>query len=219
MELCCEGMEFASEIVIKAARAKLDVAEVPIDYKRREGESKLKSLRDGWRHLRFMLLLCPQWLFVMPGVALFTIGMMGQCLLLPGPLDLGGRRLDMHFSALFALLSILGAQALMFGAFCRSYASSMALEPEGKMSKWVTEQFSLERGLVASTLIFLFGLGIDLWILVQWLDRSMGPLNLMRPALFALTMMVLGGQGVFASFFLSVLRMKVHAPKRPVAVR
>jgi hypothetical protein len=219
MELCCEGMEFASEIVIKAARAELDVAEVPIDYRRREGQSKLKSLRDGWRHLRFMLLLCPQWLFVVPGAVLFTLGMFGQSVLLPGPLDLGGRRLDMHFSALFALLAILGSQALMFGAFCRSYSSSLGLEPPGRMSEWVTEQFSLERGLVASALVFVFGLTIDGWILVQWLDRSMGPLNLMRPALFALTMMVLGGEGVFASFFLSVLRMKVHAPTRPEAAR
>jgi hypothetical protein len=214
MELRCEGMEFASEIVIKAARAKLDVAEVPIDYKRREGDSKLKSLRDGWRHLRFMLLLCPLWLFIIPGLVLFVAGLLGQSFLLPGSIGLGGRNMGVHFSALFALMTILGAQALMFGAFCRTYASGLGLEPPSRLSDWVTQQFRLERGLVASLLFFVFGLGVDGWILLDWLRNHMGALDAIRPAIFALTMMVLGGQGMFASFFLSVLGMKVHAPTR-----
>lgn len=212
MELCCEGMEFASEIVIKAARADLQVAEVPIDYGVRQGESKLNSLRDGWRHLRFMLLLSPTWLFVIPGLTLFGLGMLGQSLLLLGALEVGPLRLDVHFNVLFALLTLLGAQALMFGTFCSAYASSLGLTPATRLSRWVHEEFSLERGLLASLLVFVFGLVIDIWVLVDWVGNNMGPLDAVRQSLFASTMMILGVMGGFASFFLSMLGMKVHAP-------
>src|SRR5262249_14204664 len=128
MALRCEGMEFASEIVIKAARARLRVTEVPIDYRPRVGESKLHWLRDGWRHLSFMLLLSRSYLFMFPGVVLFVVGMVGQMALLPGPLPLGFHALDMHFSALFALLTLLGFQALIFGVFGSTYARTIGLE-------------------------------------------------------------------------------------------
>ena len=85
-----------------------------------EGESKLNSMRDGWRHLRFMLLLSPNWLFTGPGIAMFVLGLLGQGLLLPGPLNLGFHALDVHFSVLFALLAILGYQTLLFGVFART---------------------------------------------------------------------------------------------------
>jgi hypothetical protein len=216
MELCCEGMEFASEIVIKAARAELKVAEVPIDYGARTGESKLKSLRDGWRHLRFMLLLCPKWLFLIPGIALFAAGMVGQSILLQGRLELGAVRLDIHFNVLFAMMALLGAQAVMFGVFCRTYATTLGLDRPNRLTQWVTQRFSLERGLVASLLVFTFGLTIDIWVLADWLNRNMGPLDAVRQTLYALTLVVLGTQGIFASFFLSFFRMKVHAPSRAV---
>src|SRR5580658_3920415 len=116
MALRCEGMEFASEIVIKAARANLKVTEVPIIYHPRVGETKLNTLRDGWRHLRFMLLLCPQWLYIVPGVLLFALGMIGQTVLLQGHIAVGSHSLQVHFSALFALIAIVGSQALIFGA-------------------------------------------------------------------------------------------------------
>lgn len=217
MELCCEGMEFASEIVIKAARARLRVAEVPIDYGVRAGESKLSSLRDGWRHLRFMLLLCPRWLFVIPGLVLFGLGMVGQSVLISGPLQLGPLRFDVHFNVLFALVTLLGAQALMFGTFCSAYASSLALTPADRLSRFVHEEFTLERGIAASAIVFVFGVAIDGWVLTDWVRNDMGELDMVRQALFASTMIVLGAMGLFASFFLSMLGMKVHAPTRPVS--
>jgi len=180
MELQCEGMEFASEIVIKAARAELSIAEVPIDYGKRTGESKLKSLRDGWRHLRFMLLLCPKWLFIIPGAILFALGMVGQSILLPGRFRLGTLQLDVHFNVLFAMLALVGAQALMFGAFCQTYATTLGLVKPGKLSRWVLEEFTLERGLVASSLCLAFGIAIDVWVLVDWLNRNMGQLDAIR---------------------------------------
>jgi glycosyltransferase involved in cell wall biosynthesis len=212
MELQCEGMEFASEIVIKAARSKLKVAEVPIVYHPRQGESKLKSLRDGWRHLRFMLLLCPKWLFMIPGAVLLAVGMVGQSILLAGNFEVSGRSLGMHFSAVFALIAIIGAQAVFFGVFCRAYAAHLGLEPPSKTSTWVLDHFRLERGLIASALFFVTGFVFDIWVLFDWLNNEMGETNLMKQALFALTLMVLGSGGVFASFFLSFLSMKLHAP-------
>jgi hypothetical protein len=216
MELKCEGMEFASEIVIKAARAHLKVAEVPIDYGRRVGESKLKSLRDGWRHLRFMLLMSPHWLFVVPGVVLLVLGMVGQSILLPGRLEIGSFGLDVHFNVLFAMLTLLGAQALMFGAFCKAYAVHLGLDRPSRLSRFVLEDFRLERGLLASALVLVFGLAIDAWVLTDWIRKNLGQLDAVRQALYATTLVVLGTMGIFASFFLSFLGMKIHAPSRVV---
>jgi hypothetical protein len=215
MALRCEGMEFASEIVIKAGRAKLNVTEVPIVYHPRVGETKLNSFRDGWRHLSFMLLLCPQWLYIVPGLVLFGAGMIGQTVVLEGGLTIGDRSLDVHFSALFALMAILGSQAIIFGTFARAYAAMIGLEFEGRLTRWVHQDFTLERGLVAGGMIFLFGFVIDLIVLSDWLSNDMGPLNAMKPALFAMTFMVLGVQVIFGSFFLTLFRMRVHAELPP----
>jgi hypothetical protein len=215
MELRCEGMEFASEIVIKAARCKLSVAEVPIDYGKRSGESKLKSLRDGWRHLRFMLLLCPQWLFIIPGATLIVLGMVGQSVLLTTTVNIAGHALEVHFSVLFAMLTLLGALAGMFGIFCRAFAASIGLEPPSGLSRWANEDFRLERGLLASVLFIVTGIAFDAWVLYDWIANNLGALSAVRQAVFALTLMVLGSMGVFASFFLSFLSVKTHAPSRP----
>jgi len=211
MGLGCEGMEFASEIVVKAAKAGLRVTEVPIVYHPRIGESKLNGVRDAWRHLRFMLILAPTYLFIYPGLILFLAGMIGQMALLSGPVTVGGRELDVHFSILFALLSIVGAQALVFGTFARTYSKSIGLDHESRLSDWVEKDFTLERGLIAGAMFFLFGFGVDLAILIEWINRSMGALNALRPALFAMTFMTLGMQVFFASFFLSIFRIKVRS--------
>jgi hypothetical protein len=202
-------MEFASEMVIKAARANLRTTEVPIVYHGRVGETKLNTFRDGWRHLRFMLLLCPQWLYVVPGSAFFAVGMLGQTFLL----ERGGiahHNLSVHFSALFTLLAILGGQALTFVAFARTYAASLGLESEGRVQRWVHHEFTLERGLLTGVMLFIFGFGVDLAILGNWLHSRMGALDAMRPALFAMTFMVLGLQIIFGSFFLGLFQMRAH---------
>jgi glycosyltransferase involved in cell wall biosynthesis len=210
MALNCEGMEFASEIVVKAARAGLRVAEVPIVYYPRIGESKLNGVRDAWRHLRFMLILAPTYLFIYPGLFLFVAGIVGQSVLLGGPVYIGQRALDIHFSILFALITIVGSQALVFGTFARTYSKSIGFDKESRLSDWVEKDFSLERGLVAGGMFFVAGFIVDLVILIEWIDRSMGPLNAVRPALFAMTFMTLGMQIFFASFFLSIFRIKVR---------
>ena len=206
MALQSQGMELASEIVISAAKARLRGTEVPITYHPREGESKLHSMRDGWRHLRFMLLLSPNWLFVWPGVALFVLGLVGQGLLLPGPLNLGFHALDVHFSVLFALAAILGYQTLLFGVFARTWLSSGGAGGDDRLQRWFDRNYSLERGLVGGAMMFVIGFAIDAAVLIHWLQKGLGPINSLRPALLAMTLMMVGAQTGFASFFLSLLR-------------
>jgi glycosyltransferase involved in cell wall biosynthesis len=210
MDLRCEGMEFASEIVIKAGQGKLRVAEVPIEYHPRVGETKLRTFRDGWRHLRFMLLLAPNWLFFYPGVFLFLLGMIGQSVLLSATVSVAGHELNVHFSALFAMLALVGFQAMVFAAFAHAWADSLGLEDPSGMTLWVREGFTLERGLLVGAGFFATGFAIDVYILVIWIQKDFGDLAALRPALFALTLMVLGGQMAFSSFFLGLLKVKVR---------
>jgi glycosyltransferase involved in cell wall biosynthesis len=217
MSLCCEGMEFASEIVVKAARAELRVSEVPITYHPRIGDSKLNGVRDAWRHLRFMLLLSPNYLFIYPGLVLFLVGFIGQSALLVGSVTVAHHSLQVHFSILFALLALAGSQAVIFGVFARTYAKSIGLDKPNALSDWVERDFSLERGLLVGALFVFGGLGIDIAILIQWLNRSLGTLDAVRPAVYALTLLVLGLQLIFAAFFLSLFQVKTHViPHRSV---
>lgn len=211
MRLRCEGMEFASEIVVKAARAHLRVAEVPIVYHPRVGESKLNGVRDAWRHLRFMLILAPNWLFIYPGLLLAGSGFVGQSILLQGPVHLAAHSLQVHFSLFFALMTIVGFQALVFGVFARTYSKSVGFDKASRLSDWVEKDFSLERGLVTGGLFFIAGLAVDVGIFFEWVNRSMGTLDAIKPALFAMSFMAIGAQMLFAAFFLSIFRIKVHA--------
>lgn len=218
MGLRCEGMEFASEVVIKAAKCGLRVTERPILYHPRIGETKLRTFRDGWRHLRFMLLLAPAWLFIYPGLVLLVLGMVGQSALLGDSISIGTHQLNVHFTALFALMAILGFQAIVFGLFALGFADALGVEQKGWLARWVEEDFTLERGLVVGAMFFVVGFVIDAFILAEWIRSSLGPLEAIRPALYAMTLMVLGGQMVFASFFLGLLKVKVRShPVQQVA--
>ncbi|CAJ63696.1 putative dolichol-p-glucose synthetase; glycosyltransferase [Frankia alni ACN14a] len=206
MRLRCEGMELASELVIAAGRAGLRIEEVPITYHPRVGDSKLHSLRDGWRHLRFMLLLAPRYLFVLPGLVLLALGLVGQAVLLPGSLDVGFHRLDLHFSILFALLALLGWQLVLLGVCADVHNHAVGWQ---ERRRWplplVHRVFTLERGLAVGAGLFTVGFVVDVVVLVRWLANDLGPLNEMRPALLAMTLMVLGAQTAFGSFFLRLL--------------
>ena len=207
MALQSEGMELASEIVINAAKVGLRGTEVPITYHPREGESKLHSMRDGWRHLRFMLLRSPNWLFTGPGMVMFVLGLVGQGVLLPGPLNLGFHAFDVHFSALFALLAIFGYQTLLFGVFARTCVPVEEGRTADRLQRWFERNYTLEKGLIGGGLMFLVGFGIDAGVLVHWLREGLGPINSLRPALLAMTLMMVGAQTAFAAFFLSFFRI------------
>jgi glycosyltransferase involved in cell wall biosynthesis len=213
MRLQTTGMEFASEIVINAARANLKVAEVPITYYPRGGESKLRSFRDGWRHLRFMLLYSPDHLFVIPGLVLFVVGLFGMLWLLSGPKIISGHFVDYHFMFIASLLTIVGFQVLLTGFFAKAYAFTHRFAPDDLMIQRFYRYFSLEEWLIAGFVVFLVGFGIDTAIFVQWADQGFKNLFAVREALLALTLMVIGLQLIFSSFLLSILNINTKSSR------
>jgi hypothetical protein len=187
------GMEFASEMLILAARARWQIAEVPIAYRARAGESKLQTFRDGWRHLRLLLLYSPTHLFTIPGFALLVSGLLVLAALVTGPITVAGRMFDFHFMFVGSLMASLGTQVLLLGVFARSAEN-------------VPQWLNLERGLVVGSLVFTEGFVVNLAILVHWIATGFGPLFAIRLAILALTLMVVGAQVLFSSFYLDLLR-------------
>ena len=205
MRLRSSGMEFASEMVALALRHGLRVAELPITYYPRGGRSKLRSFRDGWRHLRFMLLLSPTPLFLLPGLAALAIGLLGLCALLPGPLRLGALVLDYHFMFVASAVAILGLQLVVLGLAAKTYARGELAITGDRWLALLDRHFTLERGLLVGLGLAAAGLGINGWILASWLASGRGELFAVRPALLGLSLVVLGAQAVFGSFFISIL--------------
>lgn len=206
MKLRTKGMEFASEMVASAIRGRMKVSEIPITYAPREGESKLRSFRDGWRHLRFMLLLSPTPLFLVPGLAMLALGLGVLGLLAPGPLAIGGVSFDFHFMFVASALAILGVQLVFFGLAAKTYARAELVDIGDRWLDFLDRWFTLERGLLVGGALFLAGAAVNVSILVDWLGRGRGTLFAVRPALVGLTLLVVGAQGMFGSFFISALR-------------
>ncbi|HEX6122878.1 MAG TPA: glycosyltransferase family 2 protein, partial [Ktedonobacterales bacterium] len=195
MRLRTGGMEFASEMVINAAKAGLKITERPIAYHPRVGDSKLHTLRDGWRHLRFLLLYSPTHLFLLPGLVLTLVGLVTLGALVPGPLPLLGHAWDVHTMILASALTLIGLQIVSLGLFARFFSLTEELDGgQDRLLRWLSRAFTLERGLRLGGLIFLIGAVVDGVILVQWISESMGPLNAVRPAVFATTLLAAGTQ-------------------------
>ena len=209
MQLRTGGMEFASEMVINASKAGLKITERPIAYHPRVGDSKLHTLRDGWRHLRFMLLYSPTHLFLLPGMLMMLAGFVALSLLLPGPFPLFGHRWDVHAMVLACLVTLLGYQVVTLGLFARFFSLTEHLDGErDRLLQRLTRLFTLERGLIAGALITTVGVIIDGYVFTQWLAVDLGPLNEVRPAIYATTLIAIGVQTMFGSFFLSLLQLR-----------
>ncbi|MGD0949783.1 MAG: glycosyltransferase family 2 protein [Candidatus Binatia bacterium] len=209
MQLQTTGMEFASEMVIKAALGGLRVTEIPITL-HPDGRSRpphLRSFRDGWRHLRFMLLFSPSYLFLIPGGLSMVIGLIPLVLLGFGPVVIGGLHFDIHYMVVGSLLTILGFQIVTTGMFAKAYSHAARLYAPDRTLKLLIRVFNLERGLAVGAVLFLAGFAIDTWILMQWLASGMGALDAVRPAIQASTLMIIGAQTIFSSFFLSMLAL------------
>jgi glycosyltransferase involved in cell wall biosynthesis len=213
MRLNTTGMEFASEMIVGALRSKLKIQEVPITYYPRKGKSKLESLPDAWRHIRFMLLFSPTYLFLLPGVTLFIIGLAILFVLLPGPLKIGPHAFDIHMMVFGSLAAIFGFQIINIGLFAKTYALSQRFILEDKIFEGFIEGFNLEKGIITGLILFIIGLSVNVYIIYQWISAHFGTLDMIRPALFALTSMLLGAQTIFSSFFLSLLKIKQNQQK------
>lgn len=208
--LASSGMEFASEMVVKATLHGLSITEVPSTLSP-DGRSRpphLRSWRDGWRHLRFLLLFSPRWLFLYPGALLMLLGFGSMVWLLPGPRQVGDVTLDVHTLAYSAGAIVCGFQAVAFAVFAKVYAIHAKLLPEDPRIARLAEIFRLEIGLIVGLVLLLAGLAASAYAVGSWGRASfddLDPTVSMRIVLPALTGLVLGAQIIFSSFFFSIL--------------
>lgn len=208
LDLRSTGMEFASEFVIKATQLGAKITEIPITlWKDKRGRPPhLRSFRDGWRHLRFMLLYAPNWLFLLPGALLGTIGLFLVFWLLPGPRRISANVvLDIHTMIFGMIFTLLGAQIVSIGAFAKVFSYSERFDRNPVSLKRVLKRVTLEMGLLLGGALALLGFAGCAWITWQWAASGFGPLQAVRWVLFWSMWLFLGMQIVFASFFLSML--------------
>ncbi len=220
MRLSTTGMEFASEMILKAIRGRMKIAEIPIPYYTRVGESKLRSFRDGWRHIRFLLLESPTFLFVLPGLLMMLLGVLALGALTPGRLLVGGVTFDFHYMIVAALLAILGWQVLTLGLFAKVFAVIEALSPPDRVIAGFLRRFTLERGLMISAAVAVSGLGLLGWVVAAWAMNGFGfseSTMMLRPAIFGMTLLVVGTGTAFSSFFLSALTLERRTAVGPAA--
>jgi hypothetical protein len=207
------GMEFATEMIVKATLLRLQIAEVPTTLSP-DGRSRpphLRTWRDGWRTLRFFLLYSPRWLFWYPGLALMLVGTLLGLWLLPGPRTLGNVTFDVHTMVYAAAFVLLGFQAAAFAVFTKIFAISEGLLPPDPALDKLFRYITLEVGLVLGALLVAAGLGTSLYSVGDWGARHFGALNYshtMRLVIPAALLLILGAQTVFASFFVSVLGLR-----------
>lgn len=206
LELGATGMEFASEMLLEAARERLEAVEVPVTFHPRADNASRRSVGDGWRVVRQMLLLSPTRLFLVPGILLTLLGLGLEAALLPGPLRVGAVTLDFHFMFVGGAVAILGAQLVLLGVYAKSWVLTHEPALADAWIRWLHLRYTLERGVALGGLLFGAGLVVNVWILADWLTAGAGVLFAVRPAMLALTLMVVGAEVVFASFFLSLLR-------------
>ena len=218
LNLQTTGMEFASEMVVKATLSRLPVAEVPTTLAP-DGRSRpphLRSWRDGWRHLRFMLLYCPRWLFLYPGMLLTLIGLLVVGVLLPGPRTIGGVEFDVHTMMFGALAILVGYQTVLFAVFTKTFAIAEGLLPADKRFANWSRHATLEVGLVCGLLLVGCGLAWTAGAVGMWQSRSFGALEpgkVMRWVIPAVISIAIGVETIFASFFLSVLGLSRRSTK------
>jgi glycosyltransferase involved in cell wall biosynthesis len=213
LDLQTTGMEFASEMVVKATLQRMRVTEVPTTLSP-DGRSRpphLRSWRDGWRHLRFLLLYSPRWLFMVPGALLMILGMLVGLWLIPAPRTVNGVTFDIHTLLYAAIAVIIGFQAIVFALFTKVFAISEGLLPEDKRLAKVMMHIDLEVGLLVGLMLIVFGLAGSIYAMASWDERSFGPLDpsrTLRIVIPAVTSLTLGCQILLSSFFLSILGLK-----------
>jgi glycosyltransferase involved in cell wall biosynthesis len=215
LRLRSTGMEFASEMVVRAVKEDLRIAEFDIDYSPRAGESKLSSFSDGWRHVKLLLVNSPTALFMVPGLAMLMLGLLGMALSLSG-LSLFGREWYIHTTIAAALLTVVGAQVVSLALSARAFAVDALGERPDRLLAWGRERVRIEHGLIAGTLVFLAGLAIAGVIVGTWIGRGFGELSEDRLIVFAAVLIILGLQTIFSSFFLSIIGLaRGEAPNWP----
>jgi glycosyltransferase involved in cell wall biosynthesis len=209
LDLRTTGMEFASEMVIRASKENLKIAEFPIEYHPRGGESKLSSFRDGWRHLRFLLVHSPTHLFIVPGTLLAGLGTLILVFTAAG-LDFFGRAWGLHTLIAGSLLMIVGTQVLALGLCAHTYGTYFM----GEKDPWFDRmrgRFRLEHGLLLGGVFMLIGLVMGGVIVATWISHGFGSLADEHLAVVAASLLIVGIQIFFSSFLLSILGLRKHS--------
>jgi glycosyltransferase involved in cell wall biosynthesis len=211
------GMEFASELVVKSTLAGLKVGEVPTTLKK-DGRSRpphLRSWRDGWRHLRFLLIFSPKWLFLYPGLIAFVIGLLGSVALLFGPLEIGPVGFDVSSQLYLSAFAVVGYQGVVFWLLTKMYGQREGFAlPRGRLFSRIAERVSTESAAFVGALAFVAGLAIAITQVAIWGASGFGaldPLDTIRLAVPATLLMILGAQTVMAGMFLGILSID-HRP-------
>lgn len=215
LDLRTTGMEFASETVVKASLHKLRITEVPtkLSVDGRSRPPHLRSWRDGWRHLRFLLMYSPRWLFLYPGLFLMLVGAALSGWLLLGPRVVEGVTLDVHTFLYAALAIVIGYQTVTFAVFTKIFAITEGLLPEDPRLNALFRYITLETGLIAGGLLLVAGLALSIYAFSSWSATSFGPLDpsvTLRLVIPAATLIMIGLQTILSSFFLSILGLKRH---------
>jgi glycosyltransferase involved in cell wall biosynthesis len=200
------GMEFASEMVVRAAKEKLEIAEVPIRYSPRGGESKLSSFRDGWRHLRFLLVHSPFYLFIVPGALLAVLGLIASVMVL-ADVRILGRPWQIHTLIAGSLLIIVGVQIVALGVCAQAYGTYYMGERD-RMFDAIRSRFRLEHGLALGAAVGVAGFIVGAIVVIGWIVNGFGPLAQEQVALVAATLVIIGVQLFFASFLLSIIGLR-----------
>jgi len=213
MDIRSTGMEFASEMVVKASLLRMKVSEVPttLSPDGRSHPPHLRTWHDGWRHLRFLLMYSPRWLFLYPGIVSIVVGMTACIWLLPGPQRVGDVVFDVHTLAYAFGSMLVGFQLLAFAVFTKVFAITEGLLPEdprlNQMFRWI----KLETGLIVGALFVFAGIVGSVFALSTWARSSFGPINsenVLRIVMFSVFALILGPQIIFSSFFLSILGLR-----------
>jgi glycosyltransferase involved in cell wall biosynthesis len=213
LDLVTTGMEWASEMIIKAHLAGLKMTEVPITYYKtgRSNPPHLRRWRDGWRHMRFMLLHSPTWLFIIPGMFMFMVGLLGEVILYQGMLQVGSIKLDVHSLLVMSFILILGIQVVFTGIFAKLYSHITGILPYSEKFDKIIKRFTLEKLLLVSLILGAIGVSGFFYILWGWYKIGFSDLNYqitMRQLVPSLTFIALSIQGIFNGFMLSVLFLR-----------
>ncbi|MFA7159839.1 MAG: glycosyltransferase [Kiritimatiellia bacterium] len=203
------GMEFASEMVVRAIRCQLRITERDIVYHPRQGQSKLHSFRDGWRHLRFMMLHSPTTMMLAPGIFFWLLGLVITLPLAFGPIIIGGRAVDIHCMLAGGVLNILSIQIITIGLLAKAYGHLSGLHDDPVVA-WFYRWFTFERACVVSGAIILLGIILAAGVVTEWISSGFGALNQQRLLFFALICLVNGVQVGAASFLFSIMALPRH---------
>lgn len=214
LNLQTTGMEYASEMIVKASLHNLRITEVPTTLSP-DGRSRpphLRSWRDGWRHLRFLLIYSPRWLFLYPGMGLSLLGLIVILALTTGPKVINGTTFDIHTLLYGSMSLILGIQIIYFAVFAKIFASKIGMHPDDDRITNSLRVFSLERGIIFGCLLTIAGITGSIVAFIVWGSKSFGPIvpsSMMRITIPSLTATVVGMQVIFGSFLLGLLGIKV----------